>query len=108
MLIGKSMWNFLKSLDGNFSHDVASEVEKFKKNYKADGSGGSDGGSNSGSNGYSGNTGGHDDTILKRLEAMEERFMESENQAKKERIRKEVSDKAESLKVSNKLCGKMP
>ncbi|WP_456095230.1 hypothetical protein [Paraprevotella xylaniphila] len=98
--------DFLKSLDGNFSHDVASEVEKFKKNYKADGSGGSDGGSNSGSNGYSGNTGGHDDTILKRLEAMEERFMESENQAKKERIRKEVSDKAESLKVSNKALWK--
>ena len=37
---------------------------------------------------------------------MEERLKESENQAKKERMRKEVSDKAESLKVSNKALWK--
>ena len=50
--------------------------------------------------------GSHEDALLKRLEAMEERLKESENQAKKERMRKEVSDKAESLKVSNKALWK--
>lgn len=28
--------NILKSLNGNYSHDLASKVEEFKKNYKAD------------------------------------------------------------------------
>ena len=93
---------FLKSLDGNFSHDVAHAVDEFKKNYKADPPGGDDGGSK----GDSGNAGSRDDALLKRLEAMEERLKESENQAKKERMRKEVSDKAESLKVRNKALWK--
>lgn len=66
---------FLKSLDGNFSHDVAHAVDEFKKNYKADPPGGDDGGSKS----DSGNAGSRDDTLLKRLEAMEERLKESEN-----------------------------
>jgi hypothetical protein len=97
---------FLKSLDGNFSHDVAHAVDEFKKSYKADGTDSGDRGTKGGSNDDSGNAGSHEDALLKRLEAMEERLKESENQAKKERMRKEVSDKAESLKVSNKALWK--
>lgn len=70
---------FLKSLDGNFSHDVAHAVDEFKKSYKADGTDSGDRGTKGGSNDDSGNAGSHEDALLKRLEAMEERLKESEN-----------------------------
>ena len=61
---------FLKSLDGNFSHDVAHAVDEFKKSYKADGTDSGDRGTKGGSNDDSGNAGSHEDALLKRLEAM--------------------------------------
>ena len=58
---------FLKSLDGNFSHDVAHAVDEFKKSYKADGTDSGDRGTKGGSNDDSGNAGSHEDALLKRL-----------------------------------------
>jgi hypothetical protein len=83
---------FLKSLNGNYSHDVANEVNEFKKNYKPQpvepkkeetlpkG----------------------DDELLKRLEALEKAYQEEKRANAINSIRAEVKGKATELKVANK------
>lgn len=82
---------FLKSLNGQYSHDVAAEVNEFKKNYKPQPDKPKEETPPKG-----------DDELLKRLEALE---MARENEKKANAlnsIRAEVKAKATELKVANK------
>ena len=79
----------LKSLNGNFSADVAAQVEDFKKNYKP-----------SPSTTETQQKGGDPD-LLKRIEQLEGKLAESEKHASASYLRSEVIAKGKSLKVAN-------
>ena len=79
----------LKSLNGNFSADVAAQVEDFKKNYKPETS----------------TTETHhkdeESDLLKRIEQLENRLAESAKNASASTLRSEATAKGKSLKVVN-------
>lgn len=79
----------LKSLNGNFSADVAKQVEDFKKNYKP-----SDSTTET-------PKGSGDPDLLKRIEQLEGRLAESAKNATANNLRSEVTAKGKSLKVAN-------
>ena len=89
---------FLKSLDGNFSHDVAAQVEDFKKNYnpqpkETD----KDNESESKKEKDSVN-----ESILRRLEELENHMKESNKISRESSLKAEVDAMKDSLKVHNK------
>lgn len=79
----------LKSLNGNFSADVAAQVEDFKKNYKPETS----------------TTETHrkdeESDLLKRIEQLENKLAESAKNASASTLRSEATAKGKSLKVVN-------
>uniref|UniRef100_A0AAU8AUT2 Uncharacterized protein n=1 Tax=Dulem virus 40 TaxID=3145758 RepID=A0AAU8AUT2_9CAUD len=79
----------LKSLNGNFSADVAAQVEDFKKNYKP-----------SPSTTETQQKGGDPD-LLKRIEQLEGKLAESAKNASTSTLRAEATAKGKSLKVAN-------
>lgn len=79
----------LKSLNGNFSADVAKQVEDFKKNYKP-----SDSTTET-------PKGSGDPDLLKRIEQLEGKLAESAKNATANNLRSEVTAKGKSLKVAN-------
>lgn len=83
--------NILKSLDGNFSYDVANQVNEFKKNYNPQPEPPKVETPPKG-----------DDELQKRLEALEKAYQEEKKANALNSIRAEVRSKAEGLKVSNK------
>lgn len=90
----EAYWNkhlkVLRSISGQFSHDVAAQVEEFKKNYKPQTI-------------PPANKGGKDEKsdLEKRLEQLENAQKESARKASANAVRSEVSAKAKSLKVAN-------
>ena len=82
---------FLKSLNGNYSHDVARQVTEFKKNYKPQQE---EPKVETPPNG--------DDALQKRLEALEKAYENERKANALNSIRAEVKGKADGLKVSNK------
>lgn len=81
--------NFLKSLSGQYNHDVAERVEAFKKDYKP-----GDGG-NVGDSGLVGDA-------IKRIESLEKTIKEDNKRKELEGKRKNVLGKGDELNVSNK------
>lgn len=79
----------LKSLNGNFSADVAAQVEDFKKNYKP----------------ATSTTETHhkdeENDLLKRIEQLESKLAESAKNASASTLRSEATAKGKSLKVVN-------
>lgn len=82
---------FLKSLGGNFSHDVATAVEDFKKNYKPKPDEAEEVEKKT-----------TDDDAVKRIEALERKLAEAESRGRDDALRKSAREKSESLKVANK------
>lgn len=83
--------NILKSLNGNYSHDVANQVNEFKKNYKPQQEPPKVETPPKG-----------DDELRKRLEALEKAYQEEKKANALNSIRAEVKSKAAELKVANK------
>ena len=81
----------LKSVSGQFSHDVAEQVNDFKKNYKPETK--EDPGKGKGE--------GEKSDLEKRLEQLENAQKESARNASANALRSEVSAKGKSLKVAN-------
>ena len=81
---------FFQSLNGNFSADVAKQVNDFKKNYKPVTDPEDKGGN-----------GGEKSDLEKRLEQLENAQKESVRNASANALRSEVSAKGKSLKVAN-------
>lgn len=79
----------LKSLNGNFSADVAAQVEDFKKNYKPSPST------------TETHQKGEESDLLKRIEQLEGKLAESAKNASASSIRSEATAKGKSLKVVN-------
>ena len=90
----EAYWNrhtaFLKSLSGQFSHDVAEQVNDFKKNYKPQTETPEDKGDK-----------GEKSDLEKRLEQLENAQKESARAASVHALRSEVGAKGRSLKVAN-------
>lgn len=80
----------LKSVSGQFSHDVAQQVNDFKKNYKPVTDPENKGGN-----------GGEKSDLEKRLDQLEASMKESSKTASANALRSEVSAKGKSLKVAN-------
>lgn len=79
----------LKSLNGNFSADVAAQVEDFKKNYKP------------ATTTTETQQKGGDTNLLKRIEQLEGKLAESAKNASASTLRSEATAKGKSLKVVN-------
>lgn len=79
----------LKSLNGNFSADVAAQVEDFKKNYKP------------GTSTTETQQKGGDVDLLKRIEQLEGKLAENAKNASASTLRAEATAKGKSLKVAN-------
>ncbi|MEA4949263.1 MAG: hypothetical protein VB068_06375 [Petrimonas sp.] len=79
----------LKSLSGNFSHDVANQVNEFKKNYKPQPD-------------KKDEPDKTDNELLKRLEKLEEEREKEKKAFAVNSLRSEVKSKAGELKVANK------
>ncbi len=82
----------LKSLSGQFSHDVAQHVNDFKKNYKPETKENPE---------DKGKGEGEKSDLEKRLEQLEASMKESSRTAANNALRSEVSAKGKSLKVAN-------
>ena len=84
----------LKSFSGQFNHDVASQVEEFKKNYKPEPPK-SDPPKNGGADDP-------DKALTDRIKALEEKLSESDRKNRSASIREKVTSAGTTLKVSNK------
>ena len=82
---------FFKSLNGNYSADVAKQVNDFKKNYKPE----------TKEDPNKGKGEGEKSDLEKRLEQLENAQKESARNASANALRSEVSAKGKSLKVAN-------
>jgi uncharacterized membrane-anchored protein YjiN (DUF445 family) len=86
----ENYWNrhvtFLKSLDGNFSHDVATQIEDFKKNYKPQSTTPAPTTPSTSSTSPT-----NDDKLAKKLEEIEARLMKEENAKVQADLMKKVS-----------------
>ena len=84
---------FLKSLGGNFSHDVATAVEDFKKGYKPE---------QKEDERQKPGAPKEDSELMKRLSALEAKIADEEKRKETASLRDKVRAKADSLKVANK------
>ena len=85
---------FFKSLNGNYSADVAKQVNDFKKNYKPQTKSNSE---------DKGDNKGEKNDLEKRLEQLEASWKESSRKNAANSLRTEVSAKGKSLKVANNV-----
>ena len=82
---------FFKSLDGNYSADVAAQVNDFKKNYKPE----------TKTTAGEGGEKGEKSDLERRLEQLEASMKKSSLEASQSTLRSEVIAQAKSLKVAN-------
>lgn len=88
---------FLTSLNGNYSHDVASQVEEFKKNYKPQPNPKKEHKKEEGSQEPS-----EIQKLLDRIEALEKDAKEATEGQRKSQLKAQVDGLKDSLKVHNK------
>lgn len=98
----EAYWNkavgFLKGMQGQYNHDVATKVEDFKKNFKPDLQNPPSGQPAA----PAANNSDGDDTLAKRMEAVEKQLAQEKRKSAVESLRKSVAEKGNDLKVSNK------
>lgn len=92
--------DFLKSLNGNFSADVARQVNDFKKNYKPlnDTPTPKDSNDTTGKNGNNAD----ESRLEQRLKDLENQLKQQNTNQQRSQLQREVISQADSLKVANK------
>lgn len=93
MLIGALHTEVLKTLEGQYNHDVAEAVEEAKKNFA----------SPQNPNPKPNTTPLADDAITKRLEALEKALADEKKKSSMDMLRNSVLEKGQELKVSNQV-----